>query len=149
MRHLSIMATLVCAASPVLAGDNCWDIVEAKYGVPKALLYAIAKTESNMNPRAEGKNTNGSRDIGLMQINTSWLPVLKRHGIAEKDLKDPCVSLHVGAWVLANNFATYGKGWRAVGAYNARTEYKRVAYAKKVEANLAKLTKESVYAKAK
>lgn len=69
-----------------------------------------------------------------MQINSAWLPVLKAYGIGLIELREPCINLNVGAWILANNFAIYGNNWRAVGAYNAKTEFKRVRYAQQVAA---------------
>ena len=38
-----------------------------------------------------------------MQINSSWLPILAKYGIAKSDLLNPCVNTHVGAWVLATS----------------------------------------------
>lgn len=101
-----------------------------------ALLYAIARTESGLNPQAIGCNTNGSRDIGLMQINSAWLPTLASHGIGERDLFEPCTNIHVGAWILAGNVARLGYTWEAVGAYNAATPALRRAYVEKVRRHL-------------
>ena len=47
-----------------------------------------------------GRNRDGSRDIGLMQINSSWLPTLVGHGINDHHLFDACTSIHVGACVF-------------------------------------------------
>ena len=111
---LSALAGLLVAA-PSWA---CWDEAAARYGLSSHLLYAIARTESGLNPAAVGRNRDGSRDIGLMQINSSWLPTLAGHGIAEHHLFDACTSIHVGAWVLAGNVSRLGYTWEAVGAYD-------------------------------
>lgn len=117
--------------------DACWQEAAARYGVNASLLYAIARTESGLDPLARGRaNANGSYDIGLMQINSGWLPALRRHGIEERQLYDACTSIHVGAWILAQNMRRLGNSWDAVGAYNAADPKKRLAYALKVYRNL-------------
>ena len=97
---------------------------------------AISRVESAGRPGAINRNGDGSRDIGHMQINSRWLPVLQRYGIDERALFDPCINTHVGAWILAQNVARLGYGWEAIGAYNAVTPAKRVRYANKVAAVL-------------
>lgn len=129
----SSVALVFCTALPAHA---CWDEAAQRYQVSSALLYAIARTESGLNPLAVGRNSNGSRDIGLMQINSSWLPTLAAHGINERDLFEPCTNIHVGAWVLAGNFSRLGYTWDAVGAYNARSPALRRAYVDKVRRHL-------------
>lgn len=119
-------------ATPSPEVDACLQAAGAKHGVAYVLLRAIAEQESGFNPVAIGSNPNGSYDLGLMQINTAWLPTLQRYGIAHTDLYQPCVSADVSAWLLATNFKTLGMTWRAVGAYNATTEWKRVRYATSV-----------------
>ena len=128
-----MLALTLSAAMPAQA---CWDEAAARYQVNGAVLYAIAQTESSLNPLAVGRNPDGSRDIGLMQINSVWLPKLAEYGISERDLFQPCTSIHVGAWLLARNIYRYGYTWEAVGAYNAVSPSKRNAYVKKVQRNL-------------
>jgi soluble lytic murein transglycosylase-like protein len=133
----SSLALALCAAFPAQA---CWDDAAQRYQVSSALLYAIARTESGLNPLAVGRNGNGSRDIGLMQINSSWLPTLAAHGINERDLFEPCTSIEVGAWILAGNVSRLGYTWDAVGAYNARSPALRRAYVDKVRRHLPAAT---------
>ena len=130
------LALVLCAT---LRAEACWNEAAARYQVDSSLLYAIAQTESGMNPLAVGRNRNGSRDIGLMQINSAWLPTLAAYGISERDLFQPCTSIHVGAWLLAHNFQRLGYNWDAVGAYNAVSPELRLAYARKVHRNLTRV----------
>lgn len=66
---------------------DCLVAAARHHGVDPALLHAIAVVESGLNPRAVNRaNANGTRDIGLMQINSAWLPTLKRWGITEEGL---------------------------------------------------------------
>ena len=44
-------------AAPSSAG---WDEAAARYGLSSHLLYAIARTESSLNPAAAGGNRDGS-----------------------------------------------------------------------------------------
>ncbi|UTY59680.1 lytic transglycosylase domain-containing protein [Massilia sp. erpn] len=138
-RHGLVLAAMLCALACAPAPARaCWHEIGAKYGISPYLLHAIAKTESNLNPRAINRsNANGSYDIGLMQINSSWLPVLRRHGITEAQLYEPCVSIEVGAWILAQNIQQLGNSWTAVGAYNSPKPAVRLRYAARVYHNLA------------
>lgn len=123
---------------PLSASAWCFDEAAARYKVSAQLLRDISQVESSMNPNAIGVNDDGSEDLGLMQISSYWLPKLNRYGITRKDLFVPCDNIHVGAWILAHNIAQYGHTWRAVGAYNARSEKKREKYVKKVWAVMQK-----------
>lgn len=132
--RLASVALLFCSASQAQA---CWEEASEYYGVSAHLLYAIAKTESGLNPNAINRsNKNGSYDIGLMQINSAWLPTLRKYGVDEKQLYDACTSIQVGAWILAQNMKRLGETWNAVGAYNARSPELRVKYALKVYKNI-------------
>jgi soluble lytic murein transglycosylase-like protein len=135
LAHRLALAGL-CATSS-FAVHACWEDAAARYGLHPHLLYAIAKTESGLNPKAVNRsNPNGSYDVGLMQINSSWLPKLRQFGIDEGQLYEPCVNIEVGAWILAHNMRRLGRTWDAVGAYNAVSPDKRLHYARLVYRNL-------------
>jgi soluble lytic murein transglycosylase-like protein len=135
-RKLSLRLSVALACAVAFPAYACWDDAAMRYQVSSALLYAIARTESGLNPKAVGRNANGSRDIGLMQINSVWLPALASHGIGERDLFEPCTNIHVGAWILAAKVSRHGYTWEAVGAYNAANPALRSAYIQKVRRHL-------------
>jgi hypothetical protein len=80
--------------------DRCIQNAAEYHEVDPQLLRAILMVESRLNPKAMNRNTNGTRDIGVAQINSIHLPVLKVHGIQEDHLKDACINTYVGAWIL-------------------------------------------------
>lgn len=136
--RFGLVVALFAATWPVQAIEltpaetQClWD-ASRRYSVDPLLLKAIIKVESGGKATAVGKNKNGSYDIGIMQINSAWLPTLRKYGVTASGLFDPCVNIHVGTWVLAGNIARFGYTWRALGAYNAASEGKRMRYASKV-----------------
>lgn len=128
-----LLAVTLCFSPLSLLAATCFDLAAQRYGVPKTLLIAIAEQESGMRTGAINRsNRNGSLDIGLMQINSGWLPTLALHGIMKEDLFDPCVNTLVGAWILGGNFQRLGYTVNALGAYNARDPAKRLKYANAV-----------------
>lgn len=127
--------------------NGCWDKAGMAYGVDPWLLFAIAKVESDFNHVATNKNVskNGtvSIDLGMMQINTFWLPTLKKFGIEAKDLFEPCTSVFVGAWIVAQNIQRFGYNQDGIGAYNSPNNITiRRNYAKKVYAAYNELTRD-------
>lgn len=139
---------LLCCAPAAQARESplyadCFQAAARHYGLAPELLIAIAAAESQFNASAlNTANRDGSWDIGLMQINSRWMPLLESSGISATQLYDPCTSIWVGAWVLAGNVARYGYGWQAVGAYNAGTaassaaQQRRERYAQRIHRQL-------------
>lgn len=123
----SLLPLAVLADQSDSAGEgNCWVKAGVRYDVDPWLLYAIGIKESSLEPLAVNENPPqgsrpGSRDVGLLQINSFWFDALSELGISESALFDACTSIHVGAWILAQNISIYGNNWTAVGAYNAGT----------------------------
>ncbi|EML1601781.1 TPA: lytic transglycosylase domain-containing protein [Burkholderia cepacia ATCC 25416] len=124
----------------VTARADCIDAAAAYQHLNPHLVRAIASVESGFNPSARNVNRNGSEDIGLMQINSSWLPTLARYGIDRTALLDACTNAYVGAWILSQNISRLGLTWNAVGAYNAASPHKRVQYARRVYRELFRIT---------
>jgi len=98
---------------------KCWLAAATAYDVPPGLLLAIVQVESAYHVDALAYAPNGTYSVGLMQINSSWFPQLRRVGIDEKHLFEPCANVSVGAWILSQGIARYGPTWEAIGAYYA------------------------------
>ena len=118
----------------------CWAEAARQYDIEPELLQAIAAVESGYRAEAMNhSNKNGTRDIGLMQINSIHLPRLLKQGITEDRLiNEPCLSVEVGASILAEFIQRFGYNWTAVGSYNVGTgtgperEVLRMRYAQKI-----------------
>ena len=136
----------------MLMGGNpafgyCWAEVASRYDIEPELLQAIAAVESGYRADAMNlANRNGTRDIGLMQINSIHLPRLLKLGITEERLlAEPCLSVEVGASILAGFIQRFGYNWTAVGSYNVgpgpgpEREALRMQYAQKIWARYEEL----------
>lgn len=132
----SVLLSVLMGAHQAWAG--CWDEVARRYDIEPELLQAIAAVESGYQAGAMNTaNSDGSRDIGLMQINSMHLPRLARQGITEQRLlSEPCLSVEVAASILAEFIQRFGYNWTAVGSYNAgaapEREASRLRYAEKI-----------------
>lgn len=125
------LAALMIALTAQAEPNNTFFLKYGKaYDIPPQLLWGIAKAESNLDPYAVNKNTNGTYDLGLMQINTIHLPMLKKNGIMARDLFNPETSIAVGAYILSQCFDKHGRNWKGLTCYNGRIEGND--YAKKV-----------------
>lgn len=140
MKIRNAIAAALMLLSPGLASANCWKDAATYHGVDVWLLYSIAWVESGFNPKAIGRNKNGTVDIGMMQINSIWVRQLGQYGISSSSLSDACTSVYVGAWILAKNIKRHGYTWRAIGSYNSANPQKGYKYASKVYAAHRKLT---------
>ena len=101
--------------------ERCIPAASQHHRIDPRLLRAVLKVESDLRPWALGRNTNGTVDIGMAQINSIHLPELARHGIQSQHLFDPCVATYVAAWLLRKNIDRHGLTWRGVAAYHSLT----------------------------
>lgn len=107
----------------------CLDQAAQRHGVEANLLRAVAMQESGMQPAAWRRNTDGSEDMGLMQVNSRWLPALQSYGITRQHLMQACVSADVGAWILRQMIERHGHTWQGVAAYHSSTPAHNQRYA--------------------
>jgi len=115
---------------PSLVIAFCFDEAAREYRLNADLLRGIACLESNSNPSALNHNRNGTTDLGIMQINSSWI---KPMGLNENELlKNPCYNVKTAARILRKCMDKHGYTWEAIGCYNAFSPYARIKYSWKV-----------------
>ena len=115
----------------------CLMLASQTYDVPPAVMLGIMKAEGGQIGQ-QVKNTNGSYDLGPMQINTVWIPELaKSWGVNQKTAinwvrDDACTNMGVSAWILKNHLIETGNIKQAVAHYHSRTPRYGVKYQKRV-----------------
>jgi soluble lytic murein transglycosylase-like protein len=123
------MSATVLAACLMLASQT--------YSVPPAVLVGIYKAEGGKVGQ-QVSNTNGSYDLGPMQINTIWVPELaKKWGVKEEVAKkwvrdDACTNVGVAAWILKGHLDETGNLSQAIAHYHSRTPKHGTRYKKRV-----------------
>ncbi len=114
------LTSLFCVSAQARSLETCFKEAAAKYNVPLDLLLAVSYTESRFKIGASGKNSNGTQDYGLMQINSIWSEQAEKMGYSwEKILTSPCDNIMFGTHILKYNRKRMGSWAAAIGAYNA------------------------------
>jgi len=146
-KYLSVIFILFISINSLYAKDiNKFDSLFKKYGdkygISYVLLKTIALTENNtLNPKVIRHNTNGTKDIGLMQINTLWIKELKHMHLSEKKLKDPNVSVEVAAYILSDLIKNNGYSWDTIGMYHSKTRKYKKIWLKRAKNNIKLIAK--------
>lgn len=140
---LALAAPMVAAAAPALAlpADDsaatirsCILAAAQVYREPPALLLILLNVEGGK-PGAVSGNSNGTVDIGPMQVNQIWLPDLAAHWHAsEADsfvaLRDNfCANVEAGAWILRQGLdEAHGDLWGGVAFYHSHDPVNQQRY---------------------
>lgn len=117
---------------------TCLMIAASSYQVPPAVLFGIHEVEGGKVGQAVGPNKNGTYDLGPMQINTLWVPVLAKHWkVSERRAlhllkNDACTNANVAAWILKNNLEETKSLSKAIAYYHSRTPHIGYKYKRKV-----------------
>ncbi len=121
--HAAALGQTPTQAQPTnnLAADQCVVSAAQFHGVNAHILRAILQVESGMRPHVVNRNSNGSIDVGMAQINSLHFRELARWGITPERLLDPCVATHVAAWHLKRVLLRHGNTWFGVAAYHSVT----------------------------
>ena len=93
---------------------ECFQKAAIKHQVPLPLLLAVARGESNFDPKAKSNK----ECLGIMQIR--WPGTAKDLGITQRsDLFEPCINIDAGARYLSQLLERYkGDPYLAVAGYN-------------------------------
>lgn len=109
---------------PVLINEvpvACINQAAITYHVPASLILSIMKKENGHNGQAS-HNKNSTYDLGVFQINSSWLPTLARYGYTKNDIQfDPCKNVMAGTWILAKGLAQGKSVWSGAANYYSHT----------------------------
>ena len=113
-------------------------LVASLYHLPPRVLPSIHGVEGGQAGTAH-LNTDGSEDLGYMQVNTRWLPVLSRYtgqteGFVRQNLLDRVCYNIAAAGLIMRTFLdeTRGDLMRAVGDYHSHTPALNLSYQAKV-----------------
>ena len=127
--------------SKVLAA--CLMMASQTYSVPPAVMVGIMQVEGGRVGQ-QVLNTNGSYDLGPMQINTLWVPKLASYwGVNEATAKrwirdDPCTNMGVSAWILRRHMNETGSLSKAIAYYHSRTPSLGYSYKNRVVSAMRK-----------
>lgn len=123
-----VVASLLCGG-PARAGaeldhpqtQTCITTAASAFAIPETPLWVILDVERGQVGKVS-RNSNGTYDIGPMQINSAWLGRLRRMGISEQDLLyNRCINIYVGAWIFTKEYQRFGDLAKAIAHYHSPT----------------------------
>lgn len=129
-------------SAPMETVNQCVGFVSDYFNVPDIAIRAIMAVE-NGKMCTMSKNSNGSYDMGIMQINTIHYPsiIAEYPSLSVKDIAcKPCLNITLGAWILSKRIKETDDLWRGVGNYHSRTPKYHKKYLEKIEKSVKKLT---------
>ncbi len=129
-------------AVPFLA---CMAFVAQLYDLPPRVLPSIQAVEGG-GIGVVHRNRDGTEDMGVMQINTLWLPTLARYSqqsvpeVRRQLLASPCYNISAAGMILHGYLQeTGGDLMRAVGNYHSHTPMHNQGYQAKVLRSVTRL----------
>jgi len=103
-------------------------LVAKLYALPPRVLPSIQAVEGGQ-PGSVSLTKDGSADLGVMQINTTWLPALVAYTrlpaavVRERLISEPCFNIAAAGAILRTYLnETHNDLMRAVGDYHSHTE---------------------------
>lgn len=121
--------------------NKCIDFASEKFGVNRIVIRAIVNVEGGKIGTIS-KNSNGSYDLGVMQINTIHLKDIKKKypKIGWRELTyNPCINIAIGTSILSQRISGSSNYWLGVASYHSKTPKYRNRYLAKVKSAVADL----------
>ena len=122
-------------AVPFLA---CMALVAQIYSLPPRVLPSIQRVEGGA-PGVVHRNANGTEDLGIMQINTIWLPYLSSYSrLSEEEVREhllnrACYNVAAAGLIMSIYLQeTGGDLMRAIGNYHSHSPALNQDYQAKV-----------------
>ena len=137
-------AQIAIAPTPATI-EACIYAAASVYHEPPAVLVILLNVEGGT-LGAVSHNTNGTVDIGPMQVNQLWIPKLAQHWRADPQatyeaLRDNfCANVEAGAWILRQGLdRASGDFWGGVAYYHSFDPVYQDSYLRSVLAQALRL----------
>jgi hypothetical protein len=123
---------------------RCMVLVAAFYGLPPRTLPAIQAVEDGA-PGVVHHDSNGTDDLGVMQVNTIWIAPLARvthltpASVRSRLIADPCFNIAAAGAILRAYFGQTHDLMQAIGDYHSHTSALNIKYQREVLAAARRL----------
>lgn len=160
------LAVTVAASLALGAGTTAWAKSEksSREGEVAACIRKAAKGKAWLERTLWGlrdqeggwigaaiANTNGTHDLGPLQVNSWWVPKIAalvrrpephvRYWLQN----DACFNAEAARWIFLSGLAVTGDYWKAIGVYHSPTAWRPARYANSVAAHLQRRYGSSVW----
>ena len=129
--------------------EGCLTAAAELHHVPAGVLVLLMSVEAGRLGEVS-QHTNGTVDIGPMQVNDTWVPKIAGHWGASDDaayraLRDNfCANVEGGAWILRQALdEAHGDLWKGVALYHSHDPVHKLEYMRLVYAQAMRLKRES------
>lgn len=101
---------------------------------------------------AEIANSDGSRDLGPLQVNSWWVSRLAKLSDRPENrvrwwlIHDPCFNVEAARWIFLSGLAVTRDYWKAIGVYHTPTAWRQQRYARSVSRHLRRSFGEAAFA---
>ncbi len=154
--NLAVCLLLMLAGLPKFAEAKIRSSVEEESRIAQCIEVAasgkpwLAKTLWGLRDQEGGwvgaavLNTNGTHDLGPLQINSWWVPrIASLVGRSPGDVRewlrsDPCFNVDAARWIFLSALASAKDYWAAVGIYHSPTKVRQRRYAASVADKLTR-----------